>query len=125
MTLEELKAYLISGPDRFSERDAIRFVSKIQTDTNTACWDWIASKDQDGYGGFQFYREGKSTYRKASRLVCRAVHNHGMTGLVAMHSCDRPCCVNPAHLSVGSQRDNLQDAKGKGRKLGRPRKTAA
>lgn len=125
MTLEELKAYLISGPDKFSEKDANRFISKIQTDTGVECWDWEASKDRDGYGGFTFHKEGISTYRKASRLVCRAVNNHEMTGLVAMHSCDRPCCVNPAHLSIGSYSDNFKDAKRKGVKLGRPRKIAA
>lgn len=37
-------------------------------------------------------------------------------GLVVMHSCDVPRCVNPAHLSVGTQRDNVHDAMAKGRR---------
>lgn len=36
-------------------------------------------------------------------------------GLVVMHSCDQPRCVNPAHLSVGTQRDNILDSICKGR----------
>ena len=36
-------------------------------------------------------------------------------GKVVMHSCDNPKCINPAHLSLGSQSDNLLDCAAKGR----------
>ena len=39
-------------------------------------------------------------------------------GMVVMHTCDRPLCVNPAHLELGSNRDNAADS---ARKARRPR----
>lgn len=36
-------------------------------------------------------------------------------GLFVMHSCDRPKCCNPEHLSVGTHWDNMADMRAKGR----------
>lgn len=37
------------------------------------------------------------------------------TGFVVMHVCDTPACINPEHLVLGTQKDNLKDCWNKGR----------
>lgn len=52
----------------------------------------------------------------AHRLAWELANGRSIpTGQVVMHSCDNPRCVNPDHLSVGSQKDNVHDAIRKGR----------
>ena len=35
--------------------------------------------------------------------------------MIVMHTCDMPACVNPAHLRVGTQLNNVRDSIAKGR----------
>lgn len=79
---------------------------------NSGCWLWLGATYRMGYG---FFRSGGR--RIAAHRFSWAVH-HGRPvppGMVVMHKCDVPSCVNPEHLNIGTQRDNLRDARGKGR----------
>jgi AraC-like DNA-binding protein len=58
-------------------------------------------------------RNHEATHRLAWALANKAVPPLGMH---VMHSCDRPACVNPAHLTVGTAADNQRDCSRKGRK---------
>ena len=85
-----------------------RFWSKVRkTDT---CWLWTACMIR-GYG--QVAWNGKP--RRAPR-VSWEIHNGPVpAGLLVLHRCDTPACVNPAHLFLGTHTDNMRDAKAKGR----------
>ena len=65
---------------------------------------------------------GKVSYRSREVLAHRLVYawSRGVTlesiaGLVVRHDCDNPACVNPEHLSLGTQADNIADCIARGR----------
>lgn len=93
--------------------DRQRFLDKVsRSDGPCGCWIWVGARLPRGYGRFYYRGRVQYAHRVALRLLRGAdVPDH----LVVMHSCDNPSCVNPAHLAVGTQRDNMRDASNKGR----------
>ena len=89
-----------------------RFEEKI--DKSGECWTWTSAVGTRGYGIFWHGSERKSVFahRYAYELANGVIPD---AGLVVMHSCDNPKCVNPAHLSVGTVQDNAIDASLKNR----------
>lgn len=92
---------------------ADRFWAKV--DRGGDCWLWTGEKNRHGYGRFDLWHEGKRTRIFAHRLVLRLIGEPPGDDQVVMHICDNPPCVNPGHLRVGTQADNMQDAVAKGR----------
>lgn len=78
------------------------------------CWLWTAKKWKDGYG--YFMKEGKA--QAAHRYMYALYKGNFDKNLHVLHTCDNPSCVNPEHLWLGTQKDNMQDMhkKGRGRK---------
>lgn len=87
----------------------------FQVKKSNGCWSWVAATDKDEYGIFRGAIAG-TTYTKAHRFSY-VLHTGEIIpdGMVVMHSCDNPRCVNPAHLSLGSTLDNMRDKIAKGR----------
>lgn len=90
-----------------------RFWARV--DQSGDCWVWTGEKNRFGYGRFDFWHDGGRSRLLAHRLVLLLTGRALADGDVVMHACDNPPCVNPAHLSIGTQADNLHDALSKGR----------
>ena len=93
------------------EKDVKRFLEKVNKNTGSECWEWTASLNQKGYGNFKLNGSPYLTHRVSYEIHKGAIPK----GLVVRHQCDNPKCVNPAHLELGSQKDNVRDRQDRGR----------
>lgn len=79
-------------------------------DKTDACWLWIGAKSR-GYGYFRVF--GKSV--RAHHFSWETRYGKIPEKLCVLHKCDVPACVNPDHLFLGTQIDNIRDRDQKGR----------
>jgi hypothetical protein len=90
---------------------------RLQTVEHRGCLIFTGVKDECGYGRIRDNRFGKAT--RAIRLH-RAVWERDRgpipKGLVVCHRCDVRACINPDHLFIGTQGDNIKDMERKGRR---------
>lgn len=77
----------------------------------TECWPWTRATQGNGYGKVKV--GGKMFV--SSRYAWILTNGDIPTGQCVMHSCDNPPCCNPAHLSLGTMRDNQLDMATKNR----------
>lgn len=87
-----------------------RFLRKVIR-VDSGCWLWIGATRPNGYGNVNI--NGRTT--GAHRASWALHHGSIPDGMQVLHRCDVRNCVNPAHLFLGSQRDNMQDMITKGR----------
>lgn len=89
-----------------------RFYSKVNK-TN-GCWIWVGCLSSKGYG--KFYLDGKQT---GAHRASYFLHNGEFDeSKFVCHTCDNPSCVNPDHLFLGTNSDNMIDCSKKGRLTG-------
>ena len=97
-----------------------RFEAKYIPVPEAGCWLWTAGCDEDGYGQFTLDPSQDRKPQGAHRASWRLYRGPIPAGLLVLHSCDVPACVNPYHLFLGTQADNLADQQRKGRAAGKP-----
>ncbi len=79
------------------------------------CWKWNGAKDPNGYGIISNRNGSHLSPEKAHRVSYEAAFGEIPKGMNVCHRCDNPECTNPAHLFLGSQKDNMKDCAKKGR----------
>lgn len=89
-----------------------RFAEKWTLDTASGCWLWTGAVDDCGYG---LTYSAKIRSRRAHRVSYQLHVGPIPSGLHVLHRCDVPACVNPDHLFLGTQSDNMADMVAKGR----------
>lgn len=89
-----------------------RFWSLVEAPDGDMCWPWQGDTDRAGYGVFFF--QGKK-YGAHELALSFATGEARLPNLETCHSCDRPECVNPAHLRFDTRRANVADMITRGR----------
>jgi hypothetical protein len=99
----------------------VRKLERIAVAEN-GCWEWTGTRNKYGYGVVSFWSKEKDEKKLAHRLMYALTIGPLEADVQVCHRCDNPCCVNPSHLFLGTQADNMNDMTCKGRRYYPPSK---
>lgn len=95
-------------PEAFSKR-----INSFINITESGCWEWMRARFPTGYGCVKIDKKSRRAHR-----VSYEVFNGPLDGLMVLHHCDNPPCINPSHLYLGDQKKNAADRLHRGREKG-------
>ncbi len=110
-----------------TRQDIARFWVKVGRDGTTPahatelgpCWPWASSTNNRGYGQFGVVAPGGGPRKQltfyAHRIAWSLSNGPIPDGKFALHHCDNPPCCNPSHVYIGDHKQNMADAKARGR----------
>lgn len=102
----------ISIDSKISKENLIEmFFSNVEMKSN-GCFLWLGNKNALGYGTLYYKKNWM-----AHRFIFVLINGPFNKSLFVCHKCDIPSCVNPKHLFLGTQKQNMMDAKNKARLL--------
>ena len=90
-----------------------RFYEKVMMIPFHECWEWAGSQNGDGYGLFWWNKKVEKAHRASYKINIGTIPD----GMHVLHTCDNPSCVNPDHLFIGTNTDNVNDKVKKGRQV--------
>jgi hypothetical protein len=96
------------------EDPAAIFMRSVQPQPN-GCHLWTGGKDKDGYGKFALTTGHRKQSSVRAHRYAFFLRNGRWPKKLALHSCDTPACVNPDHLTDGTQKENIQQCVARGR----------
>lgn len=107
-----------------SESIQARFWARVERRGPDECWRWTGGKGSGTKNGFYGRMSISHAKSRPAHQISWEIANGAPfpLGKNACHSCDNPWCVNPAHIWVGTQSENIRDAVTKGRHWS-PKKT--
>lgn len=106
-------SYCATGTKTVTDLGRVLLQYRVEGD----CWIWTKGTNKFGYGRVMITERPYHSYQESAHRLAYVFHK-GETipkGRVIMHTCDNRACINPDHLVMGTQSENLADMRAKGR----------